>query len=159
MVTAGSTVATNYYDTFGRLTETDRKVVVRKSGGTVYMAWRRRRTWYNALNQVDSVQAELTAECTAPCSSPTWTSDTTQVVQVVYLYDALGRDTARVSSSGLRTRYAFDALGRLRMRYPFAESTAVVDSFRYDLAATHAISGPGVARRSATSSTVATAIR
>jgi RHS repeat-associated protein len=136
---AGLVLTTNTYDTFGRVTEARRKLTVRIVGEPAIpdtMQWRRTRTWYNALNQVDSTRAERTQNCVAPCSSPTWPTDadTSNWQQVRHVFDRLGRDTARVNTRGKRTRYAYDGLGRLRRRWPFADSAAVVDSFRYDVA-------------------------
>lgn len=136
---AGLVLATNTYDTFGRLTESRRKLTVRIVGEPAIpdtMQWRRTLTWYDALNRPDSLRTQRTNNCVAPCSTPTWPTDadTSNWQQVKHLFDRLGRDTARVNTVGKRTRYAYDGLGRLRMRWPFADSAAVVDSFRYDIA-------------------------
>lgn len=136
---AGVVLSTTLYDAFGRATETQRKLTVRLMNmpdEPDSIQWRRTRTWYDALNRVDSTRLERTNTCVAPCTSPPgWPADadTTRWEQVRHLYDRLGRDTARVNTRGKRSRYAYDALGRLRMRWPFADSAAVVDSFRYDL--------------------------
>ena len=136
---AGLVLSTTVYDTLGREIETNRKLTVRIVGEPAIpdtMQWRRTRTWYDGLNRVDSVRIERTNNCLAPCNTPSWptSADTSQWQQVKHLYDRVSRDTARVNTRGKRTRYAYDALGRLRMRWPFADSAAVVDSFRYDVA-------------------------
>lgn len=136
---SGVILSTITYDTYGRQTEDRRKVTVRSFGEpnvSDTVQWRRTRTWYDALNRVDSTRIERTLSCVAPCNSPTWPADadTSQWQQVKHLYDRLSRDTARVNTRGKRTRYAYDGLGRLRMRWPFGDSAAVVDSFRYDVA-------------------------
>jgi RHS repeat-associated protein len=136
---AGLLLTSNAYDSFGRVTESKRKLTVRVLGEPDVpdtMQWRRTRTWYDALNRTDSTRVERTLNCVAPCTSPTWPADadTAQWQQVKYRFDRLGRDTARVNTRGKRTRYAYDGLGRLRMRWPFGDSVAVVDSFRYDVA-------------------------
>lgn len=135
----GLVLSTSIYDSLGREVETQRKLTVRIVGEPATpdtMQWRRTRTWYNKLNQVDSTRIERTNNCVAPCNSATWptNADTLQWQQVKHLYDRLGRDTARVNTRGKKTRYAYDGLGRLRMRWPFGDSSAVVDSFRYDVA-------------------------
>jgi RHS repeat-associated protein len=135
---AGLLLTTNTYDAFGRVTESKRKLTVRIVGEPLVpdtMQWRRTRTWYDALDRVDSTRAERTNNCVAPCNSPAWPTDadTSNWQQVRYVFDRLGRDTARVNTRGKRTRYAYDGLGRLRMRWPFTDSAAVVDSFRYDV--------------------------
>ncbi len=132
----GVVLATHYRDGHGREVEVRRKLTVRSGEPLPTLQWRRTRTWYTALNQVDSVRLERSTDCTAPCDYPAWPADadTARWHQVRSLYDRLGRDTARVNTRGKRTRYAYDALGRLRARWPFADSGAVVDSFRYDVA-------------------------
>ena len=135
---AGLILSTNLYDSLGRVTEVQRKVTVWTDGkpdSQDTIQWRRTRTWYDALNRVDSVRIERTTSCPAPCNTPAWPTDadTSQWQQVKHLYDRLSRDTGRVNTRGRRTRYAYDALGRLRMRWPFGDSVAVVDSFRYDI--------------------------
>ncbi|HKV76233.1 MAG TPA: RHS repeat-associated core domain-containing protein [Gemmatimonadales bacterium] len=67
-------------------------------------------------------------------SSFTWLSDSAHTQWVRYLFDAAGRDTALVHDWTVQTRYAYDRLGRLRARLPWADSAAVVDSFFYDIA-------------------------
>jgi RHS repeat-associated protein len=131
---SGLVLSTSVYDTLGRLLETNRKLTVRIIGEPAIpdtMQWRRTRTWYDALNRVDSTRIERSNNCAAPCDTPHWILD---FQQVKHVYDRLGRDTARVNTRGKRTRYAYDALGRVRARWPFADSAAVVDSFRYDIA-------------------------
>jgi RHS repeat-associated protein len=135
---AGHVLTTNSYDSFGRDTVSSRELTVRSFGEPGVpdtMQWRRTRIWYDALNRVDSVRIERTNNCLAPCSTPTWptNADTAQWQQVKHFYDRLSRDTARINTRGKRTRYAYDGLGRLRMRWPFGDSAAVVDSFRYDV--------------------------
>ncbi len=134
---AGVELAKNFFDGHGRTTESRRKLTVRMRGEPQLpdtMQWRRTRTWYDAANRVDSVRAERTDNCAAPCDvPPAWPTDTAYWQQVRHIYDRLSRDTARVNTRGKRTRYAYDGLGRLRMRWPFADSAAVVDSFRYDV--------------------------
>lgn len=126
------------FDAFGRAVESKRKVTIQVvNADTSLVQWRRALTWYLPTNQVDSVRTERTDTCYSPCTSPpSWPSaaDTAKWQQVRHLYDRLGRDTSRVTTRGKRTRYAYDALGRLRARFPFADSIAVVDSFRYDVA-------------------------
>lgn len=135
---AGVVLAANFYDGFGRTTETQRKLTIRVVNELLsIMQWRRTRTWYTALNQVDSVRTERTHDCDSPCDTPPpWPDpgNTLYAQQVRHVYDRLGRDTLRLNSSGKGTRYAYDGLGRLRARRPFADSAAVVDSFRYDVA-------------------------
>jgi RHS repeat-associated protein len=135
---SGLPLSTATYDTYGRETETKRKLTVRIVGEPDVpdtMQWRRTRTWYDALNRVDSTRIERTLNCVAPCNTPSWPSgtDSLQWQQVKHLYDRLSRDTARYNTRGKRTRYAYDGIGRLRMRWPFGDSAAVVDSFRYDI--------------------------
>ena len=138
----GGTVLTqNFYDAYGRISDARRKVTVRVLDPEYIlpdtMQWRRTRTWYTALNQVDSVRLERTNSCAAPCyTPPSWPLpvDTARWVQVRFAYDRLGRDTTRINTRGYRTRSAYDGLGRLRQHWPFADSVATVDSFRYDIA-------------------------
>jgi hypothetical protein len=53
---------------------------------------------------------------------------------VSHRYDDAGRDTLRLNSRYKGTRYAYDRLGRVVARWPFADSAAVVDSMFYDVA-------------------------
>ena len=137
---AGVVLATNFYDAYGRQTESRRKLTIKLSGEPFIpdtIQWRRTLTGFDLFNRVDSARAERTGNCPAPCNlPPSWHPDPGQRVR--HLYDRLGRDTLRVGSRvglfDLRTRYAYDGLGRLRKRWPFADSAAVVDSFRYDVA-------------------------
>ena len=126
-----------FFDGVGRDTLTRRKRVTRVAD-TTYMRWERTITKYLATNQVDSIRTEVTNECTSPCNTPpawpTAVADSQRWQHVKYAYDRLGRDTARLNTRDQRTRYSYDGLGRLRARWPFADSTAIVDSFRYDLA-------------------------
>jgi RHS repeat-associated protein len=139
--TAGVVLATNFYDAYGRATESRRKLTVKLSGEPNIpdtIQWSRTLTGFDILNHVVSVRIERTGSCAAPCNTPpAWNN---QLPVLSHFYDRLGRDTLRVSgeshipSQNRRTRYAYDGLGRLRMRWPFADSAAVVDSFRYDVA-------------------------
>ena len=139
---AGVVLATNFYDSFGRRIESRRKLTVKLSSEAPVipdtMQWRRTLTSYDLVNRIDSAHAERTRNCAAPCNTPPlWLE---RLPRVSHFYDRLGRDTLRMSgdsptpTQNRRTRYAYDGLGRLRMRWPFADSAAVVDSFRYDVA-------------------------
>ena len=133
----GVVLFARFFDGVGRDTLTQRKRVTRVAD-TTYMRWERTITKYFATNQVDSMRSEVTEECKSPCNSPpawpTAVSDSIRWQHVKYGYDRLGRDTARFNTRDKHTRYVYDGLGRLRARWPFADSTAIVDSFRYDLA-------------------------
>ena len=139
--TAGVVLATNFYDAYGRRTESRRKLTVKLSGEPLVpdtVQWQRTLISYDVFNRVDSAHGERTDNCVAPCNAPPgWTN---RLPRVSHFYDRLGRDTLRMSgdahipTQNKRTRYAFDGLGRLRKRWPFADSAAVVDSFRYDVA-------------------------
>ena len=133
---AGVTMALHFPDAHGRDTTVLRLLTVRLSEPNNLVQWRRSRTWYTALNEVTRTRLERTNDCTAPCTPPSWPTDadTSRWQQVEHYLDRLGRDTARVNTYGKRTRYAYDALGRLRHRWPYGDSAAVVDSIRYDLA-------------------------
>ncbi|MGE5291210.1 MAG: RHS repeat-associated core domain-containing protein [Micromonosporaceae bacterium] len=133
---AGVTLAHHWRDALGRDTTVTRLLTVRQYEPADSVQWRRSRTWYTTLNQVTRTRLERTDNCVAPCIPPAWPSDadTARWQQVEHFLDRLGRDTARANTSGRRTRYAYDALGRLLRRWPYADSLAVRDSLRYDLA-------------------------
>lgn len=132
-----STVLADYaFDALGRDTTNLVKLPVQGDSATfAEYQWQRTRRYLDAGNLVDSVEVERTNNCAAPCGSPpAFPNDTLHVVWRRYTYTPLGRDSLALDTRGVATRSATDALGRLVARWPWTDSAAVVDSFRYDLA-------------------------
>lgn len=140
----GTTIAQNVFDGYGRQTSGQRKVFVRVQGDTIWWRWRQQRTFYNVANGVDSSRIERTDECwevtsdPGRCDIPSWPSnpdtDTLRVQRVRFVSDRAGRDSLRIDDRGDTTQYIYDRLGRTTRRRPWVDSTAVRDSFAYDLA-------------------------
>jgi RHS repeat-associated protein len=136
----GEIVATNAYDTYGRVVTSDRKVEVQVSGGVLTYQWQRVQTWYTFADAVlfDSTVTFRTNNCAAPCNTPTWpaASDTlmTRRVRREFTRGAAGLDSLRYNDRGIKTMYAYDRLGRLVSRRPWTDSMAVRDSMVYDVA-------------------------
>jgi RHS repeat-associated protein len=132
----GTLAATNTFDSYGRTTEARARVMVKLSGASdSTFQWRRRVTSYDVANQTDSTRFQRTDNCTPCTSPPTWpsASDSAKSHLVRWVHTRLGLDSLRYDARGYATRYAYDALGRLRARWPHT-TVAEVDSFRYDLA-------------------------
>ena len=123
------------FDGFGRDTLNTYKVAVQGSGSGRAYQWMRFRTFWDAGNLQDSAVTQHTDDCGAPCNTPpTFPTDTLHRRAVRHVYTRLGADSLFLNDRGIATRYATDALGRVRARWPWTDSSAVVDSFRYDLA-------------------------
>ena len=134
----GDTLGVTTYDSLGRAIRADRKLRIQLTATTDTLQWRRTESFYNAANQADSVRTMLSARCKGTgCDVVIWpsVSDTTMTQRVGHRYDAAGRDTARVNDRGKASIVHLDLLGRVRARYPFADSLSTIrDSSYYDIA-------------------------
>jgi RHS repeat-associated protein len=140
----GTTIVQHSFDSYGRGTAAQNKIFVRVHGDTTFWRWRERETFFNVSNGVDSSRIRRTDECweitTDPgrCDLPNWPpspdTDTIRVQRVRFVADRAGRDSLRIDDRGDTTQYVNDRLGRTIRRRPWIDSSAVRDSFAYDLA-------------------------
>jgi RHS repeat-associated protein len=131
----GRTLFVRTFDTLGRVSESQRPVVVRQASGTTYYEWTRTLVTRNAAGQSVSSKVEKATESTSGAGSWPSSSDRLRYDSVYVTYSRLGRDSLRVNVSDKATRVLLDALGRPRIRAPwYTDYASDVDSFRYDLA-------------------------
>jgi RHS repeat-associated protein len=135
---SGTLIATNALDGLGRDTLNESKIRVQVTATSSNWQWRRTQPFFNAAGQLDSSRVIRTNNCADPCNSPSWPgsldTDSTHVQRVRYKYDRAGRDSLRLNDRNKATWYRYDRLGRVVARYPWTDSSAVRDSFVYDIA-------------------------
>jgi RHS repeat-associated protein len=134
---SGETVDSTVYDHLGRDSISMSKTRVQVGTGSTQWQWRRRLPFYTVANQVDSTRIERTDNCADPCTTPpSWplVSDTVKTQRVGYRFDRAGRDSLRLNDRGKAVLYLYDRLGRVVSRHPWTDSSAVRDSFVYDIA-------------------------
>jgi RHS repeat-associated protein len=128
----GDTTGWTWYDALGRA-EIGRARL--KGDSLAGFRWAQSQTWYGSDNSIDSTatfRASTSSGFAPPTSWPALT-DTLNTRRADFRYDRAGRDSLRLNNRGKGPRYAFDRLGRLTHRWPWAEVTTVYDSMRYDL--------------------------
>ncbi len=120
----GRVLFTHALDALGRAYQTDRPRGTRVSGTEVYYQWWSRRVAFNEAGQPISVRTEHGEECTAGCEeggppAHPFTSDTAKYDSVQLVYSRVGRDSLRYNIRRQAQLTVYDALGRVRRRYPW----------------------------------------
>ncbi len=133
---SGFTTDSVLYDAYGRDTAHVNKLRVQMAtGATPQWQWRRRESFYNVANQVDSTRLIRTDNCADPCTTPgSFPNDSIHSRRVGYRYDRAGRDSLRLNDRGKAALSLYDRLGRVLSRHPWTDSVAVRDTLFYDVA-------------------------
>lgn len=132
---SGQLAARSFFDEYGRDTTTERKVRVQRTSTTSQWQWRRVRTYYSLLNQVDSTDLRRSDDCPDPCATPPSSINKPgNVRRTRRHFDRAFRDSLRVNPGGTAALTLYDRLGRVVSQRPWTDSMVVKDSMVYDVA-------------------------
>jgi RHS repeat-associated protein len=129
------TLSKNGYDDWGRPTSQESRTQVAVSGAGAQWQWTLSETSYGSDGAVEMQQTLLSQPSSDPLWDPVYdTPDSINTIAVTMVFDSAGRVVGRVNNRGKQTSYAYDRLGRVVARRPWADSVGVTDSMVYDLA-------------------------